>query len=453
MTKQKQTLGRRRRSLNELLVIGGPALVLLVAGFAVAFLFVEPAPPRRIEIATGNRGGAYFSFALRYRDILAREGVELDVRETSGSIENLRLLDDPTSGVHIAFIQGGTGDPDASPNLMSIASLYFEPIWLFHRAANSFTRLSDLKGMKVGIGAEGSGTRPVAQMLLRENGVADETMQLPLEGQAAADALRQGLVDAAFFVASPKAAFVRSLLADSDIQAMNFKRADAYSRRHQFLSMVKLPQGAIDLARNIPQSDITLVAPAAVLVARDDLHPALIELLLRAAGKVHRRGGVFEKAGQFPSELHVDFPISDEARRYLKSGPSFLQRYLPFWVANFLDRTKVMILPLLTLLFPLFRILPPTYRWRMRSKIIRCYKDLYRLEEELHDRAPVESIAAFAAELARIEDDVRELHISPGYLDSAYALRLHIDLVRAEVARIEKETLLQDGDAGPGKEN
>jgi len=443
--------GRRQRSLRDLAVIGGPALILLVAGFAVAYLFVEPAPPGRIEIATGSRGGAYFSFAQRYREIVAEEGVELVVRETSGSIQNLGLLDDPASGVQVALVQGGTGDPAASPHLMSIASLYYEPVWLFHRGADSVRRLSDLRGKKVGIGAEGSGTRAMAQLLLRENGITDETKHLPLDGPAAAEALQQGLVDAAFIVASPKAEFVRVLLADPEIQAMDFKRADAYSRRHRFLSQVRLPQGVIDLARNVPRSDITLVAPTAALVARNDLHPALVELLLHAAEAVHRSGGLFEDTGEFPSALHVDFPLSDDARRYLKSGPSFLQRYLPFWFANFLDRTKVMILPLLTLLFPLFRILPPTYRWRMRSKVIRCYKNLARLEEELRDRVPGESVSSLVAELDRIEGEVRDMHIAPGYLDIAYALRLHIDLVRAQILKIEEAESTRGADTKPAQ--
>jgi TRAP transporter TAXI family solute receptor len=436
--------------LKDSAVIGGPALLLLAAGFAVAYLFVEPAPPSRIEIATGTRGGAYFSFAERYRDIAAAQGVELVLRETSGSLENLGLLDDPTSGIQIAFVQGGTGDPAASPNLMSIASLYYEPVWLFHRTVDSVERLSDLSGQTVGIGAEGSGTRAVAQMLLRENGVTDETRHLPIGGWAAADALREGLVDATFIIASPKAEFVSALLADNGIRPMNFTRANAYSRRHRFLSEVRLPQGVIDLARNIPHSDITLVAATATLVARKDFHPALVELLLHAAEKVHRRGGLLEEAGQFPSELHGDFPLSDDARRYLESGPNLLQRYLPFWVANFLDRTKVMLLPLLTLLYPLFRLLPPVYRWRMRSKVNRCYRDLSRLEEDLRDLAAGEDISAFAAELDRIEGVVRELHVSPGYLDRAYALRLHIDLVRAEVARGEGEESPQGAGTKPG---
>lgn len=421
-----------------------------MAGFAVAYQFVQPAPPDRIAIAAGNRDGAYFAFAQRYRKILAENDVDLIVRETSGSIQNLGLLRDPASGVVVAFVQGGTGDPAAAPNLLSLASLYYEPIWVFYRSQNPISRLSDLRGKRVSVGAEGSGTRAVAQMLLRENGVSDGTMHLALEGHAAVDALQRGLVDAAFIVASPTAEIVRSLLIDNDIRALSFKRADAYADRHKFLSRVTLPQGVIDLARDIPRSDIALIAPTAALVARDDLHPALVELLLHAAQRVHREGGLFEKPGQFPSGMYVDFPLSSDARRYLKSGPSFLQRYLPFWVANFLDRTKVMLLPLLTLLFPLFRILPPTYQWRMRSKVVRCYKDLSWLEQSLRDKAPGESMADFTAELARIEDEVRNIHISPAYLDRVYALRLHIDFVRSQVARAEAKGSTQGADSAPG---
>ncbi|UCH75181.1 MAG: ABC transporter substrate-binding protein [Rhodospirillales bacterium] len=432
---QRESRGRREENLKESAVIGGPALLLLVVGFAVAYLFVEPAPPDRIEIAAGARGGAYFAFAERYRDIVAAQGVELVVRETSGSIENLGLLDDPTSDVQIAFVQGGTGDPTESPDLMSLASLYYEPIWLFHRAGDSIERLSDLNGKTIAIGADGSGTQPVARMLLRENGVADGTKHLSIGGWAAVDALRQGVVDATFIVASPEADFVNALLADDAVQAMNFRRAAAYSHRHRFLSEVTLPQGVVDLARDIPPADITLVAATATLVARKDFHPALVALLLQTAQQVHRDGGMLEGVDRFPSGRHVDFPLSEDARRYLKSGQNFLQRYLPFWVANFLDRTKVMLVPLLTLLYPLFRMLPPVYRWRMRSKVARCYQDLSRLEGDLRGMAAGDDIATFTAELDRIEDVVRELHVSRGYLDSVYALRLHIEMVRAEVAR------------------
>lgn len=402
-----------RRSFREVVTVGGPALAILIAGFVIAYQFVEPAPPAGIEIATGGRAGAYNAFATRYRDIVIKEGVNFVVRETTGSLENLGLLEDAASGIALALVQGGTGDAARSPGLMSLASLYYEPIWVFHRGRRSFRRLADLRGMRVAIGPKGSGTRVVAGLLLGDNGMTDAVTTLPLGGRVAAEALRAGRIDAAFIVASPKADVVRALLRTADISVLSFERAEAYTRRHRFLSRVRLPAGVIDFAADMPRTDISLLASTATLVARNDLHPALVELLLRAATRVHREGGLFEALGEFPSEKNLDFPISAEARRYIGEGPGLLQRYLPFWVGNFLDRTKVMLLPLLTLLIPLFRILSPTYRWRVRSKIIRCYKDLSQLERALaaHDagRAPT----AIVAELDRIETGVKTCTCHP----------------------------------------
>ena len=193
--------------------------------------------------------------------------------------------------------------------------------------------------------------------------------------------------------------------------------------------------GAVDLARNLPSHNVTLLSVAATLVAREDLHPALIELILRAAKTVHHDGGLFEEPGEFPSNKHLDFPIHKEAERYLESGPSILQRFLPFWMANFIDRTKVMLLPLITLVIPLFRIMPPAYRWRMRSKIIVCYKDLSELERRFLNRKTSNDIAPYTAELDRITHVVNNMQLPPGYLDALYALRLHVEVVRTKLAR------------------
>ncbi len=427
---------RGKRSVRDMAMVGGPALLVLIAGFWIAFQFVEPAPPKSITIASGGKGGAYYAFAGHYRELLAKAKVDLVVRETSGSIDNLRLLKNRSNDVQIALVQGGTGNPSAMPGLMSLASLYYEPVWVFHRGPRSIMRLTELQGLRVAVGAEGSGARAVAVQLLADNDLGGKITRSPLGGSEAAQALIDGQIDAAFFVASPEAKFVRRLLAADGIQIMSFERATAYSKHHLYMSTVKLPMGAIDLARNLPRNDVVLLAPTAALVARDDLHPALIELLLRSAGEVHQDGGLFENPGEFPSAKHLDFPINDDAKRYLESGPSFLQKFLPFWIANFLDRTKVMLLPLITLLIPLFRILPPTYRWRMQSKIIRCYRDLSELEQDMLERDEGSDLARFMAELERIEDVVSNMHMPPGYLNALYALRLHIDVVRAKLSRV-----------------
>jgi len=423
------------RSVRDYLAIGIPALLVLAAGFLVAFNFVEPPPPGRIVITTGDKSGAYFAFAERYRAILAEQGIELVVRESSGSVENVALLDDAASGVDIGFVQSGAGDAAASPRLMSLASLYYEPIWLFTRPnLLGADRLSALAGKRIAVGPEGSGTRAVARLLLGEVGLSGQQTLSALGGRHAGAALRRGEIDAAFIVAGPTAPVVRDMFAPPALDLMPIRLADAMVLRHRFLSLIPVPRGVIDPARVQPPNDMALLAPTAGLVVRDDFHPALVELLLRAAERVHRPGGLFEAPGEFPADKHLDFPLNDEARRYLKSGPGFLQRYLPFWIANFIDRTKVMIVPLLTLLIPVFRILPPAYKWRMRSKIIRWYKDLVRLEQRLSASALGDDVSPLTAELDRIAAEVREMEIPPGCLDSVYSLRLHIDVVRDRIA-------------------
>ncbi|HYL79640.1 MAG TPA: TAXI family TRAP transporter solute-binding subunit, partial [Candidatus Acidoferrum sp.] len=355
---------------KESLHVYGPMLVLTLVGFVVAFHFVKPAPPTRLVIATGRTDGAYYQFALRYRALLARRGIRLEVRETSGSVENIQLLEDPSKGVDVAFVQGGTGGTARSGNLVSLASLYFEPLWVFTRASQRAEDMSGLRGRRLAVGPEGSGTRAMAELLLGANGIpADSKLLLPLAGLEAVRALKAGGVDAAFFVASPQASILREAARLQGVSLMSFQRADAYTRLYPFLTKLNLPQGTLSLQDDLPPRDTLLLAPAASLVVRDDFHPALVDLLLGAATEVHAGAGMFERALQFPSADYLEFPLSSEARRYLRTGPSFLARYLPFWAATLVDRMKVLLLPLITLLFPLFKVVPPTYRWRVRAKI------------------------------------------------------------------------------------
>ncbi len=438
MTETDSPRPRPDHGARERWRIFAPAIALTLIGFVVAYQFVEPAPPSRIAIATGREEGAYFGFAERYAEILARDGITLDVRATSGSLINLDLLADLDSGVDLAFVQGGTGDPAAVPDLRSLGSLYYEPLWIFTHVQPVPRRLSALAGQRIAIGDRGSGTRAVALQLLTDNGLAEGAATLVLlGGNAAAQALWVGEIEAAFFVAAPEAPVVAGLLAAEGVRPISLARAEAYARRHRFLSRVVLPEGVIDLARNIPEQDVALVAPTANLVAREDLHPALAVLLLQAAGAVHGGGGLFEAPGQFPAPRNLDFPLSAAAKQYFEFGPPFLRRYLPFWAANLIDRLKIMLLPLATLLFPLFKIVPPTYRWRVRSRVYRWYRELQAIDERIAKAGPAEDLPALARELARIEDEVSGLHVPLAYADALYELRLHIAFVRDKLQQAE----------------
>jgi TRAP transporter TAXI family solute receptor len=413
-----------------------PAILLAITGCLVAWQFVKPAPPDTITIATGQQGGAYRLFAERYQAILAREGITLNILQTAGSVENLHLLENDKGRVDLAFIQGGTASAASAPQLVSLASLYYEPLWVFYRGPATLTRLTQLQSKRIATGKPGSGTQAVVMALLEDNQLQANTVEtLSLGGEEAADALISGKADAAFFVASVQSPLVQKLLHRQDIQLMSFDRADAYTRLHRFLSRITLPEGTIDLQENIPPRDTVLLAATANLVARSDFHPALVGLILQAAEEVHRAGGLFASPGYFPNDRNLDFPIDHGARRFFKYGPPLLQRYLPFWTANLIDRLKIMLIPLMTLLIPLAKIMPPTYRWQVRKKVYRWYRELKSFDFEHPEQLSVEALQTSILKLDAIEEEVRKVSIPLSYSDELYNLRLHIDLVRSKLRK------------------
>lgn len=427
---------RKPNNNKHSISIFGPAIVLVLIGFILTYQFVQPAPPNQIRIASGQKEGAYYLFAQQYQKRLQQEKIQLDVVNTAGSIENIQRL--ISGDVQAALVQGGTASgSDAELTLRSLGSLYFEPIWVFHRKTLTVTHLTDLLGKRIAIGAEGSGTRPLALLLLAENDVnLSNTPLMELGGRAAADALLSGEIEAAFFVASPMSPVVRALLDSDQIQLMNFERADAYTRTHRFLSSVTLPEGVISMRRNLPAQKTILLAASANLVVREDLHPALMDLLLQAAQGVHNAGGWFEQKGEFPAPDYLVYPLNSEAERFYKYGPPLLQRYLPFWAATLIDRLKVMLLPFLALMIPLIKIMPPIYRWRMRSRIYRWYKQVLEIDRRLF--LAEADLGQAQTELAKIEYEASHIDIPLSYAEELYDLRLHISLIQQKLDRLQQ---------------
>jgi len=408
----------------------GIPLLITLAGFLIAYQFVDPAPPSELSITTGQSDGSYYSFGNQYKEFLARHDVSLNVVASAGSIENLQRLKD--GSVDVAFIQGGVISEEGAQTLSFLGSLYFEPLWLFHRSGLPMAQLSALRGKRIAIGPEGSGTRAITLQLLQDNGIdSNSATLLPLAGKEAAQALADDKADAIFLVTSAKSLLIEQLLRTHGVQLMSFDRAEGYTRNHPFLSPISLPEGAIDMAANIPEKTTWLLAPSATLVAHKDLHPALQTLLLQAASQAHSGHGLFEKAGEFPSPLYGDLPISEDAKRFYKSGPPFLQRFLPFWAATMVDRLKVMLLPLLALLLPLFKVMPPIYRWRIRSRIYNHYRELTVIDRRLHQATSKDEIKACIATLADIENRVRQTHVPLSYAEELYELRTHLALVQS----------------------
>ncbi len=428
---------RARETGKDSVLVISLSIILLIAGFWAAFQFVEPAPPTHIIISTGSPEGNYFKYAHRYKELLAEDGIELEILTSAGSSENIqRLLNNE---VDIAFVQGGVSDNNSTNQLFSLGSLYYEPVWLFYRLPSTLNRLTSLAGKRVAIGPEGSGTRTIALRLLEKNGItSDSTKLLPLTGQESATALTNGAIDALFMVASASSPVIQKLLHDQQIKLMSFSRAEAYARLNSFLSPVSLPQGIIDLKNNIPAQDIALLVPTANLAIRDNFHPALAILILQAAKQIHREATLFSNKGHFPNTDGVEFPLSDVAERFYQNGPPLLMRFLPFWAAIMIDRMVVMLIPLVALLFPLFKIAPPLYRWRVRSKIYRWYRELQAVDDSVHNQqiSPAQK-QALLDELGRIENEVNKVKTPLSYADQVYNLLLHIDLVRKKVTTAE----------------
>ncbi len=334
-------------------------MLLVVAGLFVAYQFVDPAPPREIVLATGEDGGAYQSCGAQYAEILGRNGVSVQLRTTAGSVEKFELLAGDT-GVHLAFVQSGLAEGYADPSVMALGSLYFEPLWLFVRDELQINHLGDLAGARIAIGAQGSGTRAVGMSLLAANVVeASNTRLLGLKHADAINALANAEVDAAFVIAAPDSDVVRRMIRQAGVHLYDFDRGAAYARLYPYLSTVSLPEGVMDLAANLPDADVTTIAPTAMLAASKDLHPALADLLLAAASEIHGQSSLLSDPGEFPTAQYADLPISAEATRYYRYGPPFLQRILPFWAATLIDRLKIMLLPLLALAIPLVKLMPP----------------------------------------------------------------------------------------------
>jgi TRAP transporter TAXI family solute receptor len=431
--KARQAIARAWRRGKDVAGTYGIGIAILVAGTLAAYQFIDPAPPREITLATGEPGGAYEKFGKRYADILSRQGISVQLRSTVGSVENLELLTADTD-VDLAFVQSGLAKSNPSPGVVALGSLFFEPLWLFLRNGFQVADIQDLVGARVAVGAEGSGTRVVALTVLEANGVSDSNTQivnLPQSDMFAA--LTDGDVDAVFLVASPESEYVTQMVDATGLQLHHFQRTAAYARIYPFLPAVLLPEGVLNLERNIPATDLSTVAPTALLVARESLHPALVDLLLVAAQEIHGHSGLLSDAGQFPTPQYSDLPISAEASRHYRYGPPFLLRILPFWAATLVDRLKIMLLPLFGLALPLVKLAPPIYEWRIRSRILRLYSEVTRLDPARAGGLVNVDITERLARLDRVDREVAQLTVPLAYTDELYNLRRDIDLVRRKL--------------------
>ena len=414
-------------TLKDFLKVYWPLALIALLTLIIALSWMKPAPPREIVFASGSSGGAYYAYGERYQRLLGEEGVDVILLETKGSVDNLRLLENGEADV--ALIQGGIATKSDAETMRSLGGLFYEPLWVFVMADYPAASFADLKQARIAIGPEGSGTRMLARQMHAEWGAGWRDPPSPLGGRAAADALLAGDIDAAMFSAAPDASYVKQLLRSSQVRLLPFPRAPALSRRSPALAPVTLLQGVVDIGANVPAQDTALIAPVAQLGIREDLHPALQSLLLSAAEAIHSDTSLLAPAGTFPDPALTDLPVTKEARRYYRNGPSALRRYFSFSMASFLERAWVLAIPLLTLMFPLVRAAPPIYRWRVRRKIYVWYAALRDLEMKGRGTASATELQSVRRELEQMQEETSVLEVPLSYNDDLYRLRSHIRFV------------------------
>ncbi|QIL73662.1 ABC transporter substrate-binding protein [Diaphorobacter sp. HDW4B] len=434
-------------SIRDLLVSAGPLAILGVALVIGAYWWLKPTPPKTVILATGPGQSAYEEFGKRYQQALKADGIEVILKESEGSSANLQLLRD--GEVDVAFVQGGSGEltPDDSEALVSLGSLFVEPIWLFYRAdaAKKLTRserldgLHQLRGMRVNVGSAGSGLPKLMERLLDANHIDLKDLTFSELSQTPATvAFLNGELDAIVFASAPESLMVQMLLQTPGVQLMSFSQNEAYSRRFPFLTPVTLPRGVVDLAKNIPPRDVRLVASTTSLLAREGTHPALLTLFAQNAQNIHGKAGWFNRAREFPSTLHAELPIAKEAERAINEPTPSLQRYMPFWIANLIERMWLVMGLLIAVMLPLSRIVPPLYQFRVRSRVFRWYGKLREIEDEMESGSF--NAKELLEQLDKLETQVEKISVPLSYAEELYALRNHIQLVRKRVTYRSSQT-------------
>jgi TRAP-type uncharacterized transport system substrate-binding protein len=437
-----QTLRNTLLSLRDLILSAGPLAFLAIGLVVLAYWWLNPNPPKTVILATGPAQSAYEAFGRRYQQALEADGIEVLLLPSEGSMANLQLLRDGKADV--AFVQGGTSElqPDDRDELVSLGSLFVEPVWLFYRTDAAqrvhqqprLDNLPQLRGLRVNVGSQGSGVPTLMERLLEANKVAPGTVKLSrLEQTPATVAFLAGKLDALVFASAPESLMVQMLLQTPGVQLMDFSQHEAYARRFPFLSPVTLPRGVVDLAANVPARDVRMIASTTSLLAREGTHPALLTLFAQNAQKIHGGAGWFNRAREFPNSRNSELPIAKEADRAMNESVPMLQRYLPFWIANLIERMWLVMGILLAFMLPLSRIVPPLYQFRVRSRVFRWYGRLREIETDMESGKA--DNAELLTALNALEAQAEKVSVPLSYADELYALRNHIHLVRKKLLR------------------
>src|SRR5215467_217910 len=424
-------LGYSRRQLFK----GFSAAVGIVSIVSLFLIYFFPAPPSKVTMTTAFKGSSFEYYGRQYREIFARSNVDLELRASSGAVENIQLLQDPRSGVQISLMLSGVSDGKHAPGLLSLGTVYTNPIWIFYSSNEPFERLSQLIGKRIAVGPVGSRGRTAAEQILGKAGVNSESATLlPFIGSAAVEAMNDGKVDAVWIGGTPDSPAVHSFLHNANVRILGFQTAEALTRLFPELARLVLPQGVIDIYQNIPPNDVPLIGTPTKVLVRSDLHPEIVQLLLQTMVETHSGANIFQRAGEFPNSSDVEYPVAPAAIDFYKNGPSFMQRHLPLWLSVHAQRAIAVLVTAVALSFPMFRFLPWAYNWITRRRLFYWYAQLKKLEASF-DASPVnQHLAAKQAEIERIEEAVSHISFPLTFSDQLYNLRSHIEIVRRKIA-------------------
>ena len=413
----------------------------LIAALFAGIWFILPQPPQTLTIATGFPDGLYSQFANHLKTELAKDKITLQIRNTGGSVDNLALINDPNSGIDLAIVQSGVGDPVKYPELLSLAGIFYEPLWVWYRQpaftkeGGALTQLSQLQGKRISIGNDGSGTQILSNAILKLNEINADLVKLEkLKPDEAIEKLQKGELDVAFIVAAGEAPILKKFYQIPGIRLMNFDQAEAYTRVLPYLDRIDIPRGIISIAHDQPKQDIRTIASTATLVARNDINPATVSLLLGTSYDILRNYSRLQKPGQFPSSKGLDFPMDMDAEIFLRDGPSFFYRHLPFWGAVWVERFIKILIPLLIVLIPVFTYLPAIFNLSLKVKLSRLYKILKNIEKR--SNSP-DNYLLLHTELLNLEKRIQQIKVSAMQSKEVYDLKAHVALVRHQLEKLK----------------
>ncbi len=410
--------------MREFIKIWLPILLFVGAAFWFSAQFIKPQPDKILTIATGRSEGSYFAYAKRYKELLQKQDIKVNIIQTAGSLETLELL--KKRKADIGFVQGGTIDSLAYSELESIASIYFEPLWLFTKSAlKPIEYIKELKEKHISIGEIGSGTNALVTQIAKANELkVDDTNKVEHFGlKESYNALKKGDIDAFFAVSSADNPIILKLLQDDDVRAVSLKRIKAYEKNFSYLKGITIFEGSIDLVNNLPKEDIHLLSTTATLAVGKQVDDTLVRLFTKVVKSENRRND------GFPSIKYLELPINPQAKEYLLKGDSILEKIFPYWIASNIDRLKIMLIPLLTLLIPFIKGFMPLYRWRIRSKIYKWYKQLDQHDQKCEYYDDKELLSCIE-ELKHLQDEIKEhIDVPLAYMSEYYMLKTHVDFV------------------------